>query len=73
MQFPSYVLLEVPTWDKLQVAICRLYFVKLRFFHEKCDRGIKYIVVMNNIILMHIFTFSHGIHYKSHMKIGKMF
>ena len=40
--FPSHILLEVPTYDKLQVTLCRLYFPRLHFAHKKCDRGIKY-------------------------------
>ena len=40
--FPSYILLEFPTWDKLQFRLCRLYFVRLHVAHKNCDLGIKY-------------------------------
>ena len=40
--FPSYILLEVPPYDKLQVTLCRLYFPRLHIAHKKLDRGIKY-------------------------------
>ena len=40
--FPSYILLKVPTQDKLQVTLCRLYFARLHFAHKKRDREIKY-------------------------------
>ena len=40
--FPNYILLEVPTYGKLQVTLCRLYFPRLHFAHKKRDRGIKY-------------------------------
>ena len=40
--FPSYILLEVPNYDKLQVTLCRLYFPRLHFAHKKRDQGIKY-------------------------------
>ena len=35
--FPSHILLEVPTYDKLQVTLCRLYFPRLHFAHKKRD------------------------------------
>ena len=40
--FSIYILLEAPTYDKLQVTLCRLYFPRLHFAHKKRDRGIKY-------------------------------
>ena len=40
--FPSHILLEVPTYDKLQVILCRLYFPRLHFARKKRDRGIEY-------------------------------
>ena len=40
--FPNYILLEVPTYGKLQVTLSRLYFPRLHFTHKKRDRGIKY-------------------------------
>ena len=35
--FPSYILVEVPTYDKLQVTLCRLCFPRLHFAHKKRD------------------------------------
>ena len=48
--FPSYILLEVPPYDKLQVTLCRLYFPRLHIAHKKLDRGIKYKTLSSQLI-----------------------